>query len=94
MREPGLLESQQSLNEGGVGRTDQSLLAETAFPLLRLFSQDMTFERLLVGDFASAGHLKSLLGTRVRLNLGHVCPVCMIPCWRIRTGGALGEPFG
>ena len=54
----------------------------------------MTFEGLLESDLAGAGHLEPLLGTGIRFNLGHLNAFCVIPCWRVRTGGTLMEPFG
>jgi len=69
---PGcLLKPQQAFYEIGIRPADHSLLIEGAFAFLRFLGKNVTFERLLVGNFARAGHFKPLFGTRIGLNLWH-----------------------
>jgi hypothetical protein len=90
----GLFQPQQTFYKIGIGLVYNAFLIEVTLTLLGLLGQDVTFERTLEGDLAGAGDLESLLGTRIGFNLWHFYAFCMIPCWRIRTGGTLMEPFG
>jgi len=38
--------------------------------------------------------LNLFLALELVLTLGITCPVLIEPCWRIRTGESLMEPFG
>jgi len=54
----------------------------------------VALEGTLEGDLAGAGDLKSFLALELVLTFGILNAFCMIPCWRIHTGGSLMGPFG
>ena len=94
LRGSGLLEPQQTFDKVQVGLADFTFLVHQALALLGFLSKNVTFKRFLEGDFAGAGDLEPLFGTRVGFNLWHVNAFCMIPCWRICTGRSLMGPCG
>ena len=76
-----LLLTQKRRNEAGLGETrndglaigagDLGLLAEAALALRRLLGQDVALIGLGAHELAGAGNAETLLGTAVRLHLGH-----------------------
>ncbi len=54
-----------------MGVADNPFVSHIALAFLGLFSKDVTFEGLLVGDFAGAGYFKPLFGTGIRFYLWH-----------------------
>ena len=68
-----LFEPEQTLYKMSIRTTDNSLFVQVTFTFFWFLCQDMTFERLLVGDLAGAGHFKPLFGTWVGLYLWHFC---------------------
>ena len=66
-----LLQSQQTLYKIDVGFMNHTVFVEPAFAAIRLFSKNVTFEGLLMGDLAGAGYFESFFGTGVRFYLWH-----------------------
>ena len=89
-----LFQPQKPLYKVEVSLADFAFFGHNTLALLGFLGEDMTFERFLEGDLPGAGYLKPLFCTRIGSNLWHFNAFCMLPCWRIRTGESLMEPFG
>jgi hypothetical protein len=71
IKRKNLLQSEQAHYKILVGFMYCTIDAELAFAAIRLFSKNVTFERLLMRDLTGAGYFKSFFGTGVRFNLWH-----------------------
>ena len=66
-----LFKTQQSFYKIHVGLGYHAVFVESTFAFFGFFCKNVSFKRLLMGDFSSSRHFEALLGTRVRFNLRH-----------------------
>lgn len=90
-----LFKTQQPFYKVLVCGADLAFFRHQPLSFSGFFGENVSFECFLKRDFTGASDFESFFGTRICFNLWHLLMrFCMTPCWRIRTGGSLLEPFG
>lgn len=89
----GLLQAQQALYKVHICGMHFAVLTQPALALGRLFRENVTLERLLMGDFSGCRNLEALFSAGIRFNLRHGTLVLNYPLRRFRTGGTLVGPL-